>query len=126
LEMIVCYCCSRSGMPAALKAMEAGGLDDVLVKEVPCTALVEGVQVLRDLRRGADGVLFVGCLMENCAHHYGSEVAARRAVSLERTVVDVGLGSGRVVMVHLAEHQPDRFREAVEGLRAVINKGDRS
>lgn len=126
MEMIVCYCCSRSGMPAALKAMEAGGLDDVLVKEVPCTALVEGVQVLRDLRRGADGVLFVGCLMENCAHHYGSEVAARRAVSLERTVVDVGLGSGRVVMVHLAEHQPDRFRGAVEGLRAVINKGDRS
>lgn len=124
--MIVCYCCSRSGMPAALNALEAGGLDDVLVKEVPCTALVEGVQVLQDLRRGADGVLFVGCLLENCAHHYGSEVAARRAVSLERTVRDAGSGPGRVTMVHLAEHQTDRFREAVEGLRATINKGGRS
>jgi len=124
--MIVCYCCSRSGMPAALKAMEAGGLDDVLVKEVPCTALVEGVQVLRDLRRGADGVLFVGCLIENCTHHYGSEVAARRTVSLERTVRDLGLGPRRVAMVHLAEHQPDRFRDAVESLRAAIDKGDKS
>lgn len=124
--MIVCYCCSRSGMPAALKALEAGGLDDVLVKEVPCTALVEGVQVLRDLRRGADGVLFVGCLLENCTHHYGSEVAARRAVSLESTIRDAGLGPGRVTMVHLAEHHTDRFREAVEGLRATINKGERS
>lgn len=124
--MIVCYCCARSGMPAALKALEAGGLDDVLVKEVPCAAMVEGVQVLRDFRQGANGVLFVGCLIENCSHHYGSEVAARRAVSLERTVSEAGLGPGRVAMVHLAEHQPDRFRKGVEEMRARTNKGDKA
>jgi len=115
--MIVCYCCSRSGMPAAVKALEGGGLDDVLVREVPCTGSVEGWEVLRCFRNGADGVLLVGCLLENCAHHYGSEVAARRAESLQRTVEQIGLSSGRVSMVHLAEHQPDRFRKAVETMR---------
>jgi len=107
-------------VPAALSALEEGGLDDVIVREVPCAGSVERWEVLRSFRQGAEGVLIVGCLLENCAHHYGSEVAARRAVLLERTVQDAGLSKGRVAMVHLAEHQPLRFRRAVEEMRAVI------
>ncbi|MCX6650513.1 MAG: hydrogenase iron-sulfur subunit [Methanomassiliicoccales archaeon] len=122
--MIVCYCCSRSGLPAALQALEAGGMDDVLIKEVPCTASVEGAEAIREFRQGAQGVLFVGCLLENCAHHHGSEVAARRAISLERTVAEAGLGKGRVAMVHLAEHQSDRFRKAVEDMRAITKDAE--
>ncbi len=120
--MIVCYCCSRSGMPAASKAIEAGGLDDVLLREVPCTGAVEKWEVLRCFRQGADGVLLVGCLVENCAHHYGSEVAARKASVLERTLIDVGLPPERCAMVHLAEHQPERFRRAVEVLRESVGR----
>ncbi len=120
--MIVCYCCSRSGLPAALRAMEAGGLDDVLLREVPCTGSVEGWEVLHSFRQGADGVLLVGCLLENCAHHYGNEVAGRRATSLERTLVELGMPPGKVAMVHLAEHQPERFRKAVEAMRSDAGK----
>ncbi|HNX47705.1 MAG TPA: hydrogenase iron-sulfur subunit [Methanomassiliicoccales archaeon] len=120
--MIVCYCCSRSGMPAALLALEEGGLDDVIVREVPCAGSVEQWEVLRSFRQGAEGVLIVGCLLENCAHHYGSEVAARRSLILERTVQDIGLTKGRVAMVHLAEQQSARFRRAVEEMRATIRE----
>lgn len=120
--MIVCYCCSRSGAPAALAALEEGGLDDVIVREVPCAGSVEKWEVLRSFRQGADGVILVGCLMENCAHHYGSEIAARRCAVLERTVDEIGLGKRRVAMVHLAEHQAHRFRKAVEEMRAAIHE----
>ncbi|HQN75976.1 MAG TPA: hydrogenase iron-sulfur subunit [Methanomassiliicoccales archaeon] len=120
--MIVCYCCSRSGMPAALTALEEGGLDDIIVREVPCACAAEQWEVLRSFRHGADGVLIVGCLLENCAHHYGSEVAARRSAVLKATVKDVGLSGGRVAMVHLAEHQSVRFRKAVEDMRAAIQE----
>ncbi len=120
--MIVCYCCSRSGMPAALSALEDGGLDDVILREVPCAGCVEQWEVLRSFRQGAEGVLIVGCLLENCAHHYGSEVAARRSAVLESTVRDIGLSNGRVAMVHLAEHQSARFRKAVEEMRASIRE----
>ena len=120
--MIVCYCCSRSGMPAALLALEEGGLDDVIVREVPCAGSVEQWEVLHCFRQGAEGVLIVGCLLENCAHHYGSEIAARRSVVLERTVQDAGLAKNRVAMVHLAEHQAVRFRRAVEEMRATIRE----
>jgi len=120
--MIVCYCCSRSGMPAALSALEEGGMEDVIIREVPCAGSVEQWEVLRSFRQGAQGVLIVGCLLENCAHHYGSEVAARRSAVLERTVQDVGLAKGRVAMVHLAEHQASRFRQAVEEMRTAIRE----
>lgn len=120
--MIVCYCCSSSGMPAALKAMEEGDMDDVILREVPCVGSVEGWEVLRTFRQGAEGVLFVGCLLENCAHHYGSEIAERRAASLERTLTAVGMASGRVAMVHLAEHQSIRFKKAVEDMRESIGR----
>ncbi len=120
--MIVCYCCSRSGMPAALSALEEGGLDDVIVREVPCACAAEQWEVLRSFRQGAEGVLIVGCLLENCAHHYGSEVAARRSAILEATVKDVGLSGGRVAMVHLAEHHSARFRKAVEEMRAAVRE----
>ena len=120
--MIVCYCCSRSGMPAALSALEEGGLDDVIVREVPCAGSVEQWEVLRSFRQGAEAVLIVGCLLENCAHHYGSEIASRRSVILEGTVQDAGLAKGRVAMVHLAEHQSARFRKAVEDMRAAIQE----
>ena len=115
--MIVCYCCSRSGMPAALKAMEAGGMDDVLLREVPCTGMVDRTEVLRCFRQGADAVLLAGCLLENCAHHYGSEIACRRTVLMEKDLMDIGAGPNRVAFVHLAEHQPERFRRAVIALR---------
>ena len=118
--MIVCYCCSRSGMPAALRALEDGGMDDVLLREVPCTGAGEGWEVLRCFRQGADGVLLVGCLLQNCAHHYGSEIASRRAPHLERILVEAGMSPGRVGMVHLAEHQACRFRKAVEEMRAAV------
>ncbi len=120
--MIVCYCCSRSGMPAALSALGEGGLDDVILREVPCAGSVEQWEVLRSFRQGADGVIIAGCLLENCAHHYGSEVAARRSEVLERTIQDIGLAKGRVAMVHLAEHQSARFRKAVEDMRAVVRE----
>ncbi len=120
--MIVCYCCSRSGMPAALLALEEGGLDDVVLREVPCAGAVEQWEVLRCFLQGAEGVLIAGCLLENCAYHYGSEVAARRSVMLEGTVQEAGLSKGRVAMVHLAEHQSSRFRKAVEGMRAAIRE----
>jgi len=109
-------------MPAALLALEEGGLDDVIVREVPCAGSVEQWEVLRSFRQGAEGVLIVGCLLENCAHHYGSEVAARRSLILERTVQDIGLTKGRVAMVHLAEQQSARFRRAVEEMRATIRE----
>ncbi len=41
--MIVCYCCSRSGMPAALSALGEGGLDDVILREVPCAGSVRAM-----------------------------------------------------------------------------------
>jgi F420-non-reducing hydrogenase iron-sulfur subunit len=109
-------------MPAALSALEDGGLDDVILREVPCAGSVEQWEVLRSFRQGAEAVLIVGCLLENCAHHYGSEVAARRSVVLERTLQEVGLAKGRVAMVHLAEHQASCFRKAVEDLRASIKE----
>ena len=118
--MIICYCCSRSGMPAALKALEVGDMDDVVLREVPCAGSVERWEVLHAFRQGAEGVLMVGCLLENCAHHYGNEIAGRRAETLERTLVDLGLSPGKVVMVHLAEHQPHRFRQAVDAMRATM------
>lgn len=118
--MLVCYCCSRSGMPAALQALEDGGMEDVLLREVPCTGTVEAWEVLHVFRQGAEGVLIVGCLLENCAHHYGSEVAGRRAARLDNLLVDVGMPQGRVAMVHLAEHQMERFRRAVEDMRERV------
>lgn len=120
--MIVCYCCSRSGMPAALSALEDGGLDDIVLREVPCAGSVEQWEVLRSFRQGAEGVIIAGCLLENCAHHYGSEVAARRSSLLDRTVEEAGLAKGRVAMVHLAEHHSARFRKAVEDMRATIKE----
>ena len=120
--MIVCYCCSRSGMPAALSALEEGGLDDVILREVPCAGSVEQWEVLRSFRQGADGVIIAGCLLENCAHHYGSEIAARRSMVLETTLKDIGLSGGRVAMAHLAEHQSARFRKAVEDMRTIVRE----
>jgi coenzyme F420-reducing hydrogenase delta subunit len=109
-------------MPAALSALEDGGLDDVILREVPCAGSVEQWEVLCSFRQGAEGVLIAGCLLENCAHHYGSEVAARRSVILEGMVNDSGLARGRVAMVHLAEHHAARFRKAVEDMRASIRE----
>ena len=120
--MIVCYCCSRSGMPAALSALGEGGLDDVILREVPCAGSVEQWEVLRSFRQGADGVIIAGCLLENYAHHYGSEIAARRSMVLETTLKDIGLSGGRVAMVHLAEHQSARFRKAVEDMRTIVRE----
>jgi len=77
---------------------------------------------LRTFRQGAEGVLIIGCLLENCAHHYGSEIAARRTLILDGVVQDAGLSPGRVAMVHLAEHHAARFRKAVEDMRTAIRE----
>jgi coenzyme F420-reducing hydrogenase delta subunit len=68
---------------------------------VPCTGRLQPEHLLKALEQGADAVCIVACDEVNCHNLEGSRRAKRRAEFVGKLAEEVGLGAGRVILLHL-------------------------
>lgn len=112
---IVGFCCERGPEEAIDLAGEKGMRypADVAFIKMPCAGRIDIVHILRAFREGADAVLVIGCLEGNCHHVYGNLEASKRVERAKQILDDVGLGSSRLEMFHVASNQPFRIPQLV-------------
>lgn len=121
---IVGFCCERG----PCEALDLAGKKDAPYSAVmtfiqlPCAGRVDVVHMLRAFREGADAVVVLGCLEGNC-HHVHGNIEARKRVDRAKAVLDeVGLGSQRLEMFHVASNQPFRIAEIAEEMSSRVEK----
>lgn len=118
---VVAFCCDECGY-ATVDLAGMGGKTypvNVLPIRVPCLCWVSLYQMFKAFEYGAEGVLLVGCKLENCQHLEGA-FNAQTVVAFAKEILDeIGLGSHRLQMISVCAAEPLKFSLAA---RSLVNK----
>jgi len=121
---IIAFTCAWCGYPSAVLAgvnrieYPAG----VNIVRVMCTGMIEPSYVMRALEYGADGVVIVGCLMENCHYKVGNKRAQERADMLGPLLDMMGLRAGRLRTEWINASERVKFAAAMNEFSAKLKK----
>src|SRR4030065_2110036 len=95
---VIVFACTWCGYPSATLA----GVNkikyppNVNIVRVMCTGSVEPGIIIDAFEKGTDGVLVVGCQMDNCHYLTGNKKAQERVDALKRLFDIVGLDARRL------------------------------
>jgi len=88
-----------------------------------CSGRVDPTFILTALKRGADGVLVVGCHPGDCHYINGNLRTERRVALLKKMLSGLGLDDRRVRLEWISASEGERFaavvKEFVEEIRAL-------
>ncbi len=122
---IIAFTCTWCGYPSANLA----GVNKVeypanlKIIRVMCTGSVEPSVIMDAFENGADGVLVIGCLMDNCHYVSGNKKAQERVDALKRLLDLTGLDGRRIRSEWINASERTKFAKAVrdftEELRAL-------
>jgi F420-non-reducing hydrogenase iron-sulfur subunit len=88
-----------------------------------CSGRVDPIFVLTALKRGADGVLIVGCHPGDCHYINGNLRTERRIALLKKMLSDLGLDDRRVRLEWISAGEGEKFanvvKDFVEEIRAL-------
>ena len=121
---IIAFTCAWCGYPSAVLA----GVNrieyppGVMIVRVMCTGMIEPSYVMRALEYGADGVVIVGCQMENCHYMVGNKRAQERAEMLGPLLDMMGLGSGRLRTEWINASERVKFARAMRDFSEQLKK----
>lgn len=122
---IIAFTCTWCGYPSANLA----GVNkieyppNVRIVRVMCTGSVEPGVIMDSFENGIDGVLVIGCLIDNCHYVSGNKKAQERIDSLKRLFDILGLDSRRLRTEWINASERAKFaktvKEFVEEVRAL-------
>lgn len=119
---IVAYCCRNSAYEAGMAAY-AFNRDlpsGLIVVDVPCAGTINRDMILSSLKKGADGLLILGCHFGACKSTWGNAFACHQSDRLGSILEEVGLSRERIRFRTLAENMDAEFsaftREMEESL----------
>jgi len=122
---IIAFTCTWCGYPSANLA----GVNkieyppNVKIIRVMCSGSVEPSVIMDAFEHGADGVIVIGCLIDNCHYVTGNKLAQERIDALKELFDIVGLDSRRLRTEWINASERYRFaksvREFVEEVREL-------
>lgn len=115
----VCNWCSYAG------ADKAGGQKltysaEVKLIRVMCSGRVDPQFVLDAFRKGADGVMVLGCHPGDCHYRTGNIKALRRFRLLEKMLVQFGIDKRRFKLDWVAAGESERFQKVANEISEVV------
>lgn len=86
--------------------------------QLPCSAKLATVFLLRPFETGVDGVLVMACAEDRCRSLEGSRRARARVREANAVLKEIGLGDGRVIIRQGGGGNVQEFLDAIEELNA--------
>ena len=113
---IIAFTCTWCGYPSANLA-GVNKIDyppNVNIVRVMCSGSVEPAIIMDAFEHGADGVIVIGCLMDNCHYVSGNKKAQERVDALKKLFDITGLGSGRLRTEWINASERTKFAKTVK------------
>jgi coenzyme F420-reducing hydrogenase delta subunit len=120
------FCCSGSIDPAELSYGNNGQGVEIKVIPLPCSGKIDILYLTKAFETGADGVVVVTCKKGDCRYLEGNLRAQRRVEAVDALMQEIGLGSGRAVMIQLGEGGVEQVKREVEDFHSRIKASPRS
>ena len=121
---IIVFACTWCGYPAATLAgvHKSKYPANVRIVRVMCTGSVEPGIIMEAFERGTDGVMVVGCQMDNCHYLTGNKKAQERIDALKKLFDIVGLDSRRLKTEWLSASEGAKFVRSVNEFVEDVKK----
>ena len=121
---VIAFTCTWCGYPSANLAgvNKIAYPSNVKIVRVMCSGTVDPAVILQALESGIDGVMIIGCLMDNCHYVSGNKRAQERIDRLKKLLDILGLGSGRVMGEWINASERVRFAKSVTDFVDDIRK----
>jgi len=122
---IIAFTCTWCGYPSASLAgvNKVEYPPNIRIVRVMCSGSVEPGVIMDAFENGADGVIIIGCLMDNCHYVSGNKKAQERVDALKKLFDIVGLDSKRLRTEWINASERAKFAktvtEFVEEVRAL-------
>ncbi|MDO8123206.1 MAG: hydrogenase iron-sulfur subunit, partial [Candidatus Hermodarchaeota archaeon] len=87
---------------------------NIHILKVPCTGSISSSQILRTLKKGADGVVLYACDLQLCHYGRGVKIAEHRVALVQQILNQSGLSPQCVQLVHMFGREPQVFVEATQ------------
>jgi len=87
-----------------------------------CSGSVDPEVVIKAFKRGADGVLILGCHLGNCHYRNGNYNALRRYLLLQKTLEQFGLEKDRLRLEWVSVAEGKRFAGLVGEMTEALRK----
>jgi heterodisulfide reductase subunit D len=112
---IIAFTCTWCGYPSASLAgvNKVEYPPNIRIVRVMCSGSVESGVIMDAFEHGADGVIVIGCLMDNCHYVSGNKKAQDRVDALKRLFDIVGLDSKRIRTEWINASERAKFAQAV-------------
>ncbi len=79
---------------------------------LPCSGKLDLLYLIKAFETGADGAVIVTCKLNECRSFEGNLRARKRAEAVDSLLEEIGMGSGRMAVIHLKD----------EGIKQVITE----
>jgi Fe-S oxidoreductase/coenzyme F420-reducing hydrogenase delta subunit len=122
---IVAFACTWCGYPSATLAgvHKIEYPPNVTIVRVMCTGSVDSAVIMDSFEHGADGVIVIGCLMDNCHYVSGNKKAQERIDALKKLFDVMGIDGRRLRTEWVNASERVKFaktvREFVEEVRVL-------
>lgn len=109
----LCNWCAYEGADAAGRGRKAYPANLKIVR-VLCSGRVDSQFVLEAFRRGADGVVILGCHPGDCQYKEGNLQALKRTILLQKMLVQWGIEEQRLWIDWISAGEGEKFAILVQ------------
>ncbi|MBN1845781.1 MAG: hydrogenase iron-sulfur subunit [Sedimentisphaerales bacterium] len=121
MKMYLFYCANKIDGDEVVQRCRAGQGEQIKAIALPCTGKINLLYLLKAFETGADGVLVLACPEGKCRNLQGNLRAHNRVEAVDALLEEVGMGRGRMELVHLKE-EDEGMEHAVGALETFRNK----
>ena len=97
-------------------------LSNIRVIRVMCSARVSTKFIMEAFSRGIDGVLVVGCRLEDCHYISGIYETLKTIPAVQKALEKVGINPERLRLEHTSAAEATKFVEVVNSFTSTIAK----
>lgn len=127
LKIYLFFCSNSFDSDVARRYCAGQKGEELKAISLPCSGKVDLLYLIKAFETGADGAMVITCKKDACRYLEGNLRAARRTVAVDALLEEIGLGSGRMKVVHLEEEgNVEQIIREVDDFRATISSLARS
>ena len=120
LKLYVFYCSNslqKEELPEFCQKLRG---DAIKAISLPCSGKLDVPYLIKAFETGAQGAAVVMCERHECRHLEGNMRAEKRAEAVESLLEEIGLGAGRVAVVHRNGEGMEGIIKKIEAFRAKV------
>jgi F420-non-reducing hydrogenase iron-sulfur subunit len=95
--------------------------DEIKAISLPCSGKLDIPYLIKAFETGAQGAAVVMCERDECRHLEGNMRAEKRAEAVESLLQEIGLGAGRVAVIHRNGEGMAGIIKRIEAFRAQVS-----